>query len=345
MASLQRASVQRHPGVRAGRRGRRRPDRAGSGAGAFTLIEMLFVIAVIFLLITLLLVGFRHARAVARRTADRAMLTALKQGADHFNQEVGFLPPLVKDYDWPYSPSGRPVVTVGGRNRVNVFNVGNTQPGGDLEALRTRPAASQPDLRFSLYTVPYYLLGVCEMPLDPGNSTGPPIDGIAGPGMRTPMRDGRFEQSGREFAPFFDTSRNARAVVTADPLYGRVELRDSHGVAVRYYRWEHGKPVANANGTPGPVGSVVGVDDLNIPFFMGDPSSDTSIRDAKYALMAAGPNGLFGNEDQLPVGHPQRLTLADMASRIGFRGDWSTPEGQARLRQEAIADNVVEVGR
>jgi hypothetical protein len=205
-------------------------------------------------------------------------------------------------------------------------------------------------MRFSLYSLPYYLVGACEVPRYTSPPTGvqqTTVDGVPGPGMLTPMRDGQFERSGRRFEPFFDVSRNTRAVVTTVSTEGRVELRDSNGVAFRYYRWEHGKDTANANGTSGPVGSIVGLEDLNVPRILGDPTENPALKDAKYAILAAGPNGLYGNEHQIAQAypdHPQALTLDQMAAKLGMATPTNATE-LGRLLERAMEDNVMEVGK
>jgi type II secretory pathway pseudopilin PulG len=309
----------------AGRRG-----AAGARAG-FTLVELMFVILIVFMLMGLLLVGFRHARQFARRTAEHAAVASLKQATNQFEQQTAFFPPLVKDYGEPPAANGLPYWTPPGASR-NVYRVYNPSVAQDLEYLRGVRAgqAGYPD-RFSIYTIPYYLLGVGELPVSASDTT--PIDGVEGPGTRTPHRDGSFERAGRTIAPLFDVSKNAKAVVTLDAAAGRVQLQDVHGVAYRYYHWEHGKPT-------GPqIGKVEGVADLNVPVMVGDASADASLRDAKDAIVAAGPNGVFGDEVDLPPWHPQHLDAQALASRLNI----SDSSDLARLAAAAKADNIVEV--
>ena len=311
-------------------------------ARAFSLVELLLVIVVIFMLMGLLLGGFRFARGYAKRAADRTTVKSLQQAVSYFQQQMGFLPPLVKDQGDPPGYSGGPIRTAGGENRPDVFlnSVAN-----DLEFLRTNPLPDDPDYRFSLYSFPYYLLGACEVSRTTAPSNPPvPIDGVPGPGMFAAKRDGAFERAGQRFEPFFDTARNAKAVVTVDAANGRVELRDSNNVAFRYYRWENGKATAGANGTPGPIGSVNNEADLNIPIILGDRDD---LKGAKYAIVAAGPDGVFGNEDQIYVrapNHPQAMTREAMAIKLGISTPTTQPEID-RMRARAMQDNIVEVGK
>jgi hypothetical protein len=82
---------------------------------------------------------------------------------------------------------------------------------------------------------------------------------VPGPGFRAVKRDGSFEKGGRTFSPFFDVSKNAKAVFDTQPGTFRIVLQDSHGVAFRYYRWRHNDPVTD-------------VASLNIPWMVSaDP--------------------------------------------------------------------------
>ncbi|MFN0132138.1 MAG: hypothetical protein ACKVW3_06360 [Phycisphaerales bacterium] len=282
---------------------------------AFTLIEVLVVILVVFVLIGLLIVGLRVASRSARGSLDRASLTALKNATTQFKQTVGFAPPLADDAIGPIvAPS-----TV-----VKVFRLSDFSVGGDVEKLRAVPAdpnLAPADLRFSIYSIPIYLIGALDAP----------IDGKSGPGLRVPKKEGSFEKAGKIIDPFFDVSRNAKALFAVDAAKGRYVLRDGKGVAFRYYFWLHDQ------GDP-PLNTAL-KDYLNIPWIIGD-ESNPDFRDAQWAIVSAGPNGVFGDEDLLPVTHPQHLTLAEMQAKMGA----GTLSGPA-LRAQAREDNSVEVGR
>lgn len=281
---------------------------------AFTLIELLVSILVVFLLMGLIIGGIRMAGKHVRATADAATLDALGQGLKQFKQQFGFTPPLVKDgYATGFTQG--PLNTTNPPTQVLVYSAAVP---AELAFLRpaTPVTMPTPDLRFSLYSIPYYILGVLD------------LDGLPGPGMRTPKRDGTFEKSGQSFSPFFDVSKNARAVFETQPGTGRIELRDSRGVAYRYYRWR-------------PLENVVQGRDLNIPWVLGNPENnpdfDARIRNAECAIVAAGANGLFGDEDQLPALHPQHLSPAQFMEKLSRPGSSITPED----RLAAMADNII----
>lgn len=121
---------------------------------------------------------------------------------------------------------------------------------------------------------------------------------------------------------------------------------DGFGNAYRYYRWEQGR-FEN--------GQLVVEDelDLNVPPVLIDPveyervqndplnlglsqnnyfGDDPKLRNARFAIVSAGPDGFFGTENI--------ETIADF-----LRTDVpSGSEEQAELRREVWADNVYEVG-
>jgi hypothetical protein len=282
-------------------------------------MELLVVILIIFLLMGLLIVGVRYARSFAKGTSDAQAVNATKIAVSQFNTEFKFFPPLVKDQR-PLTPGNLP-------------NVYSTSSAGDAAALRG--STQDPNLvRFSIYSLAYYIVGDLEVSTTPNSGT--PVDGVPGPGFMTPKRDGSFEKSGRRFDPFYDVSKNAAALFSPDAAAGKVVLRDSHEVALRYYRWLHGNP-ANNNLVVDPV------KDLNIPWIVGD-ASDPTLRSAEYAVVAAGPNGVYGDEAELPSWHPQSMTWAQMQAKVGVSGDSNDPVIRQKIKDAARADNIVGVG-
>src|SRR5678816_4246010 len=273
--------------------------------GGFTIVELLFVILIIFLLMGLLIGGIKYVSSRARGASDLAAMKALGQSSNLFKQQFGFFPPLVRDgYDATFPPGGplNPAKT-----KPLVYAVSTP---AELTFLKTVPPVSAPDNRFSLYTIPYYLLGALD------------IDGQPGPGFRAPKRDGTFEQAGRVFDPFYDVSRNSKAVFETQANTGKIELRDSHGVAFRYYRWVNGDLNGNVNTTA----------DLHIPLLVAAAASGPDVKGAEIAILGAGPNGLFGDEYLLlpnsgPNVHPQYLKIEDMAAKLGMSDDTSTQVG------------------
>ncbi|MFI4881739.1 MAG: type II secretion system protein [Phycisphaerales bacterium JB064] len=284
--------------------------RASARAG-FTIIELGVSILVIAVLIGLLLVGLNKLSRTAQGGAERANVIAMRIAVESFKNDFGFAPPLVKD-GLVYRGGGTaasPLGTVLGRDAALVYRTDD--PTG-MDQLFLQGESGNPDLRFSLYSLPYYLIGVLDAD----------YDGKDGPGYREPARNGTFRQAGGRLTdPKFDVSENSDRLVEIDAMEGRFELRDRNGVAYRYYRW---LPDDSAAGKT--------VSDLrNVPALLGDPADDITLRDAEYAIVAAGPNRVFGD----------LATEEDEAIRqeVGQSGDIADRVKDAR------ADNVVEVGR
>lgn len=296
-------------------------NRRGGMRAGFTLMEMLLALLVLFVLMGLLISGARLATGAARRAADRAAAAGLRQAVVHFRQQMGFIPPLVMDLGPPPNFAGGPLVGTAPDRRPQVYLLSDPN---HLAFLRTPFPPQVWDPRFSIYSLAYYVVGVLEE------------DGVPGPGFRAVRRDGSFERQGRTFDPLFDTSRGASVAELSPAGAGRIVLRDRNGVAFRYYRWEHG------NAATGEVNSLA---DLNVPLMVGDPAEQIHLRTATFAVVAAGPNGLFGNEHQLPPDHPQYMDLEQMMSRLGIRDQGSLAANIARVWREASSDNIIEVGQ
>ena len=122
-------------------------------------------------------------------------------------------------------------------------------------------------------------------------------------------------------------------------------LVDRNGKAFRYYRWTQGDPLAG-RGQP-EIASVV---DLNIPSVLlnvedavaayneaqggGDVVTDITggradLREASWAIVGAGANGVFGTEE-----------IAEIRSALGLVADFD----ELAARQLARDDNIVELG-
>ncbi len=121
---------------------------------------------------------------------------------------------------------------------------------------------------------------------------------------------------------------------------------DGFGNAYRYYRWEHGRFVngqlvieneLDLNIPPVLIDPVEYERVRNDPANLGDPQveyigDDSKLRDARFAVVSAGPDGLFGTENIETIA---AVLNAEVPSD-------STLE--AEMRREVWADNVYEVG-
>jgi prepilin-type N-terminal cleavage/methylation domain-containing protein len=301
-----------------------RPTSQAPRARAFTLIELLVTILIIAILMGLLIVGFSHAIRGAKGAAETQTVASLDMAVQQFQGDYSFLPPLVKD-GFPGTPdTSGPLTTIGSRTVPNVYNFGDV--GGDLRYLRADGAGDE-RYRFSVYSLSYYLMG----------ALGSDVDGVEGPGAKTPSktRDGSFDRLTNEtYEPLFDAPSGSLEIVDAEE--GRIELRDRKGIAYRYYRW--------ATGTTSPNDDDRAV--LNVPELVAAGAVASELGDAKYAIVAAGPDGLFGQigVESFPGQASQAPeSLESLAAIEGAHG--KRYDSDAEAEAAARGDNIVGVGR
>lgn len=314
-----------------------RAERRGSPG--FTIVELLTSIFVIGLILSILIVGLRFFFAAGQATKQRAAVTQMKQAVSEFQTKFGILPPLVRDQYVPAS-GARSTNTVSGQNVIAVWSA------TDLQGIPAVVVNNEYwDPRFSVRTLPYYLMGALDLPLLASGPATYVVDGVAGPGSYRPNDDGTFripaeilqaaaasdpnprKLTAEVYTPSIDPgSADPKLVSGADPVYDpaldtsdlvKLQLKDSKGVVYRFYRWEKLPP------------TTAGVLNQNIPRLVGD-ANDPAVRGAKYALVGAGPNGVFGDEN-----------ITTIRSALGR--PLTYPEVTAR--KEAAADNIVEVGQ
>lgn len=287
--------------------------RAGSPRPGFTLLEALIVIIIIALLSGVLLVGVRRALEVGRREAERQILIAFKQGITNFENEFRFLPPLVADGGGSYPEAGGGYPNLPGLSSTPIGpnpNYNNSlQPavvGGvaDQASLAVHNAFLQGfqgpsvtaaplewDYRFSVHSMPYYLMGMLNTPGAGGN----PIDGAQGPRFTAPRVDGSFTGRGKAYDAFYDPGDQVRRLAfNGSP---QVAFNDRWGRPIRYYRWEPrpGSPTAQL-GTPEASARTM------VPRAAGDPRINTKVRGARYALVITGPDGVTDMQSPIMVG-------------------------------------------
>ncbi|MFK7883815.1 MAG: type II secretion system protein [Phycisphaerales bacterium] len=358
---------------------------------AFTLIELLVVVAIIALLISLLLAGVSRVISRAKSLSGQRAVDTLVLGVEQFQTEFGFLPPLVHDGEVisqgmnerrPSVLPGEPSVD----GPVEEIMVGDLSyeklvvwaEGDDFDFFRRRegmsndgvelPNGSQwdndqawDDLRYSKYSLSYYLGGVGSKRLD----------GVAGPGFARPQENGLFvgvgypvgstrdrydpvvspeTESMRQSVGYFESLEYLEhdGVVPSMPTPpdSHVAFIDPWGRAIRYYRWEPGRLVGGRL-------VVESTLDLNIPPVLLDPqlyaaalndplivesagidlsSGNTQLRGARYAIVSAGPDGLFGTEPIEQIAQELR------------RSEPTDLDGIAALRASAREDNLVGLG-
>ncbi len=323
---------------------------------AFTLIELLVVVLVIVILAGILIVAFAGVRRSAQEVATQQTVSGLATAVQAFKNDFGFAPPLVKDNNrdkYPGHPTGgpfarpSPIDIAAGRVAPEAFRFStaadNAADRDYLRRLGVSGAAwrTEPDHRFSEYSLAYYLVGA--LPAS--------VDGVDGPGFNAVRRNGTFERSGQRYAPYYDVADRPDAVglyvspslnIQVSENQGRYELRDANGVAFRYYRWLPGDPAA------GTETRIASSNDLRVPFVVAGRSfelrgadvsyTDPRVRDAEWAIVAAGPSGTFGD-----LGTEGAARIIE---RSGVNADASNQDQVlGRAVPAAQRDNVVEVGR
>ena len=78
----------------------RRDRHARSGQGrAFTIVEMLVVVAIIIILLTILVAALSLASRAAQRANTSFLLTSVQKGVDAFKGDFGYLPPVLGGRD------------------------------------------------------------------------------------------------------------------------------------------------------------------------------------------------------------------------------------------------------
>ncbi|GJM18484.1 MAG: hypothetical protein DHS20C14_06970 [Phycisphaeraceae bacterium] len=396
---------------------RTRTDNLGRAARpAFTLIELLVVILIIALMMGLLLAGVRAILRASQGVADLQAARTMGTAIDQFQQENGFLVPLTVDGN-PLSPANPPEMPVlvergvsdgilapldGDYNNLPLVestygakvipSIAVYSPQADIDFFRGgkyggvdgdaedvlefnfSPGAGSraSDVRYSKFALPIYLSGVLDRA----------YDGIDGPGLTKPLRDGTFAgvtgEGSREpidayIDPTVDFIQIAQAYIdpfeaaehqgggtpTGQRQFARPFV-DRYGRAFRYYRWEPGRStvVAEDLGSgDASVGATRNAIDTNIPFVVSDmlafgqhwsgsgislpagitareqvdtSGGDAELKRARWAIVGAGPDGLFGTEPM---------------TEIDPGGKANSPEDVIRLRANAQNDNVVILGR
>lgn len=326
--------------------------RNRTGRAGFSMVELLVAIAIIGVLAGLLLVVLSGARGAARGASDSQLLSNIKVGIGLFEDDHGFIPPLVKDNSrekyvggWQDSlgrgifdgfPDNRPVDVANGR--VNVFSFSPRASQEDVDYLRGDGIDLYPtnksdgDYRFSEYSLAYYLVGAL-----PGS-----VDNVDGPGLANPERNGGFDGDTKRVASYLDIGDPPDLVGLrpgSDPEELRYELRDSSGNAVRFYRW-----LPNENARAG--------GDFNVPTMVAryEPTdlndagdtveriSDPKIRAAGWAAVTAGPDGFFGD--------PGTEDIVEMALEAGIPFDEGSIDAETarELTVSLSEDNSVIVG-
>lgn len=226
-------------------------------------------------------------------------------------------------------------------------------------------ATAWDDRRYSKFALPYYLSGVGGADLDA--VAGP---GMSRP-LSSGLFEGIYFRAARvgtvrdRYDPVIEADRASLRLVigylgredytehgvavpaASDIPDSHVAYADPWGRAFRYYRWESGRRLSNGRMV------IETTLDLNIPPVLLNPevyaevrnqdgsanardidltSGNAELRAARFAVVSAGPDGLFGTEtiEQIAAGLRQPVPTSD--------------NERVRLRKLAWEDNLVGLG-
>jgi len=271
----------------------KRPTRRLRRRRAFSLIELLMVIAIIGLLVSVLIVALNKVRGTGESASTEQLMRAIDMSLSQFKSDHGFLPPLLDD-----------TIAANGSAELVPYDIAR---------------ADRIDYYSSLTLAPY-LIGVGDLNGDGRQDEYD--DGLAGAGFRDPGRDRSWgysyaasggrgrkqywrdqEKPGRSagdpkvipgptFGPYltvggedrivYGTNRTGAAFTDARPLFA---VTDYWGGAIRYFR--HWPKVL-------PPGETL---ESHVPVWFGSLRADQvesfkmQSRSVEYVLMSIGPDG------------------------------------------------------
>ena len=209
------------------------------------------------ILLGILIVAFGAVRTTARGTITNRLLANVTQAIDRFEEDTGYLPPLLV----PDNP-GYAHITGEPSSRVATI----VPEAQDDPRVALRNARYKSD-----YSLTAYLLGTGDIDGDePGdddifpNTDGD--DGVAGPGIRNPGPDKSWggardrdqhdaPRTGRVLGPYLDAGSLGDAL-EIDPQTGMYRLFDAFDSPIRYYQYwpttaiDEGRRVQTLDQTP-----------------------------------------------------------------------------------------------
>lgn|GEM_PF-1665916 len=333
-----------------------------------TLVGLTVLVLILSIVIVSVSRARKSAKAAVQAQSLASLKTAVSTFIQNFNFPPPLCKDMSK-YPAAPRPTDIYAFMAGGENKLAVYD-STVPKDVDFLRRKDAPALPSNwgktdgnlgkyyDPRFSTASLTFYLVGVADKKITAGN-TDTPVDGKVGPGFLRPRADGTFEvpesakvkpsagggsntsnRTGDSFGPFIDTDKGQLKMVRTGDRY---ELMDDKGVPYRYYRWEKG------NAT---TGTVTTFSEQNIPWLLvqvltpeayrsfnaddakrKEPECATrmiGLNSATYAVMSAGPNGLFGDE---PI-----IEIQSKLSGVSGLAD------EEVVRRRAYEDNVVEVG-
>ena len=284
--------------------------RGGRVRRGFTLTELLVVVGIVFILMSLLIIGLTRGLNTAKAAAAQSLLNSIGVGIESFRKDLEFEPPLVTPQ---LEGSGRVGLTT-----PESYNAANPGVFNSVNEILERD-----DVRYhSEYTIAAYLLGIGDftndgienLGLNPNAAAGTDDwkqDGQAGLGIKSPGRSKAWKQvsagtwthepqtQGRTFGPYLDgvslggDGRRQSKILDLDEDRGLYRIIDPWGNAVRYYK---GWPVLGANNEPNveripmPIRRWESVSleyELRLAGIEANPGGDADVVGASRAVMGA----------------------------------------------------------
>jgi prepilin-type N-terminal cleavage/methylation domain-containing protein len=315
-------------------------------SGGFSLVELLVVIVIIAVLIGIAAPAFLSARRNASKVATETVMNSIVSAIDQFENDFGYLPPLILD-----DPSVAPIDSDWATSVMS----------------RTDAAEKLREERYhSLYSLSVYLVGVGELaPEDPsasGSSATDPArhDGVAGAGFRDPGIDRawggaiertpethRVRESGQTYGPYLSVAEGemlrtasvasndfpedevAQGVGGERPPWERMSvILDGYGNPIRYYRYwplrAEGQTGASLLDAPAELVAPDALRNAPADAMTFDASLDPELQRGAYALLSAGPDDRFAPPSFAVQGANAEgwvsdfLMLSDSARRSAF---------------------------
>lgn len=303
---------------------------------AFTLVELLVVVAIIGLLIGVALVAGQGALASSKKAQTERTLRSVADAIEQFKSDHGFYPPLLNPED--ASPTA-PILVTEALPDAYTYTA--------LESLHAKRY-------YSNYSLSAYLVGVGDLNGDAIEQypAGEPNldDGLNGPGVRAPGEDQSWggaqrrpgypysaasgdplpAQTGPSFGPYIDLAqgKGLRLTRVGDNTIhnrqGMFFMVDRWDKPIRYYRHWPTKALSGANPNEQSLADIP-LELLSWDAAKGQapPAAgsttphlgiDPALAGAEFALLSAGEDGFFGEASDEGVTAPALLSVD------GFRG-------------------------
>lgn len=345
---------------------RTRSLAVGVCRGAFTIVELMIVVAIVAVLISILLVAFRGARSSAQQALAQRLLTTVGQAVESFERDLAYLPPLLV-YDQPQGMQ----TLLGNQPPINENDPSLTVPEakyndpGNAAALRNELEATRYGSEFTLAC---YLLGTGDIDNSepPGQAVGrndDNDDGKTGAGFRDPGPDRswggganrEFQRTnmtatkiGRSYGPYLDPA-GMQDHLRLDARTGMFKLTDTWNQPMRFYKgWptkdrpDPGTPaVESVDFTPVELRTAEAVEYQALDAQqMPNLELDRPIFSARFMVISAGRPIFEGTDGPVPLFGDRRRDGAPSISSINDLGamvqtDLSQPFAPGTLPEEA----------